>query len=789
MIVEIKHGDKMTEEIKTDEATTQNILQEEVKANAKKPKNKKNKWFLRVLLILVAVLGLGFFTFWYMNKNVIAKVGNDVITKNDLNKALYSQNFEGTINNPTRVSAEREKEIIGELVDNLIIKNKAKALGITVSDNELSAVIASRGMNTSAYTEEQKNIAKENTRTELLNNKFREEAFGWKSGDYLLFRFDKYLSNIANPNKEDKSSLTSEQKEYAKTLADSYYVKMKNKELDFTQAQLLLMNDPKIGSQALEPYTPSLSGSFGKEAYLQGLGILNTTTYPGFKTKVSSLANNALSEPFIVQDQGQDGKRDISYAVVITRDGNNGTLTGNFDSWLDQAKIDLKVKTYSNSTPFYKKIALVNKAYAVDCTKDNSTKQSPSTGELTNLNIYLKYKKADGTTAPVTKAMGVSFDFKSRQNKSGGYDNAQHSFISRPNPGTTSRNLCNIPMDRSDGLLNLEGAGGTDYRINCGYVKYIDVYYNKPSITNDSGNGTWDISDTPDSGQSDKRWIDFDQGASDGKITIRTFCWLHSNGKCNGDSSGGAKIHYPNGDKINFQMVYTPSYIKPSCSISADPSSVENGSSSTLSWTTANASSFKINNVSKTLNNSESTGALNMTTTYTGTVTGDGGNNTCSTTVNVSDTQTTYYWCPAGKFSPTVCSSGQYSSAAACSSANSGVTCTTSSACSCPAANISCQVAPTTGTSPLVVKVTSSPLGVLSPFTFRMNAGNFAGLGLIELTNKPAAFSYTYTQPGTYKVQIKRKDPMSLTPEWINCSPLEISVKSPTSSTGGEVAP
>ena len=77
----------------------------------------------------------------------------------------------------------------------------------------------------------------------------------------------------------------------------------------------------------------------------------------------------------------------------------------------------------------------------------------------------------------------------------------------------------------------------------------------------------------------------------------------------------------------------------PTCTLSASPSSVLQGGTSTLSWTTANATSFSIDNsigsVSPVDAGSKDV-SPSSTTTYTGTVTGPGGTAHCTTKVMVT---------------------------------------------------------------------------------------------------------------------------------------------------------
>ncbi len=78
---------------------------------------------------------------------------------------------------------------------------------------------------------------------------------------------------------------------------------------------------------------------------------------------------------------------------------------------------------------------------------------------------------------------------------------------------------------------------------------------------------------------------------------------------------------------------------EPTCTLTANPSTISSGASSTLNWSTTNTTSFKIDNVRKTpvASGSMSTGNLTANKTYTGTATGPKGSATCTATVSIND--------------------------------------------------------------------------------------------------------------------------------------------------------
>jgi hypothetical protein len=87
-------------------------------------------------------------------------------------------------------------------------------------------------------------------------------------------------------------------------------------------------------------------------------------------------------------------------------------------------------------------------------------------------------------------------------------------------------------------------------------------------------------------------------------------------------------------------------YPAPSCSFSLTPSSIPQGQSSTLSWTSQNASSVNINGIGAENPSGSTTVSPSQTTTYTGTCTGNGGtSNFPNAVLTVTCSPSTVYSC------------------------------------------------------------------------------------------------------------------------------------------------
>jgi hypothetical protein len=101
----------------------------------------------------------------------------------------------------------------------------------------------------------------------------------------------------------------------------------------------------------------------------------------------------------------------------------------------------------------------------------------------------------------------------------------------------------------------------------------------------------------------------------------------------------GIQTMVPAGMQRNSDAHCVTIYIPPACTLVANPTSIQLGGSSTLTWTTDNATSVSINNGVGTVN-ADGSGSVSplFTTTYTLTATGAGGTVTCPTTVTVTIT-------------------------------------------------------------------------------------------------------------------------------------------------------
>ena len=133
----------------------------------------------------------------------------------------------------------------------------------------------------------------------------------------------------------------------------------------------------------------------------------------------------------------------------------------------------------------------------------------------------------------------------------------------------------------------------------------------------------------------------------------------------------------------------TPVANAPTCTLTASPATVSSGGSSTLSWSTTDATSFSINGGAQTLNGTASTGALYSTSVYNGTVSGSGGTGNCSATVNVTTAS-----CTTPTTQGSICNTCNNGSPSGYNTTTGTWTCNPYDTL-CPAVSASCSVAAT----------------------------------------------------------------------------------------------
>jgi hypothetical protein len=345
--------------------------------------NKPRAWFvIGALLTVLATAGTT--TYLLINRdntdpNILARVGDQNITQENLDEQLYGMGFLDDISIYTE---EEKSQLLSFLVEKSIIKQKASQLGISATEIEINDAI-SKGLETkkdagdglkifSNYTEKQKLITRDNTEFEVLKLKVKERTLAWNSGSFLVFRFDKYNADIPEEYrfKTSGSSDYQTKRQALKELAlqkANYYREKLEQGIPFLKVRDEAAQDVEIGYPSLVPQSPFLSGVVTKNDYYSDTRNLNLPGNSSFNDSLFKVAIGKVSEPFIIKD---DSGKDLDYYVLYQSNEKKDGYKWGYYSWLTSEKERLiTTKSSSEKQSFLNSIFTnhANAAYLSAC--------------------------------------------------------------------------------------------------------------------------------------------------------------------------------------------------------------------------------------------------------------------------------------------------------------------------------------------------------------------------------------------------------------------------------------
>jgi len=282
----------------------------------------------------------------------------------------------------TKWSKEEKEDYVNQLVEDAVVEINAKEMNITVSDEEIQKSIKENVSDYEYYNDEQKNLIKKSTRSNLLADKVKETILGYREGRYLFFRFDKYFKeNEEVFGVKDTGNLGQKQKERAQTLSKEVSQKLKSKEINFDQAIEIVNKDSLISYTAFSPARPDIYGYFDKNEAEEGINLFS---YKEFQDKILAMKKGDISEPFVLQRKDVDDSMKEFAMLIVQVDEVKGDKISTYESWFNEQKQRLNVKVNSGKISFPSGIR-VPEANAATCTRGGETALHKA-----NLNIYLR---------------------------------------------------------------------------------------------------------------------------------------------------------------------------------------------------------------------------------------------------------------------------------------------------------------------------------------------------------------------------------------------------------------
>ncbi len=153
--------------------------------------------------VALAAAGGLWWSYLGYNPDILATVGSEQVTKSDLNQAIYGLELKGTPDNPgTTVSDEFKQQLLDEQIERKILDQEAKKLNITVTAAETESKAIELVPDFNDRVSPEKAVIRNNAYYDLLKAKVTDVQISSAAGDYILVRFDKYLYGVsANTDK------------------------------------------------------------------------------------------------------------------------------------------------------------------------------------------------------------------------------------------------------------------------------------------------------------------------------------------------------------------------------------------------------------------------------------------------------------------------------------------------------------------------------------------------------------------------------------------------------------
>lgn len=431
--------------------------------------------------LALALLALGYLAYYKSlveNPRVVAKVGNVEITREDLNNEIYRTYLVGTPEKPKEVSLQEKVSLTNFLVEVEISRQYDEKNGITVSDEEIQESIEASQVadRFEKYTDVQKSAIKTAHKNSLYIAKAKEHMLGYREGEFILFRFDKYVeyTDIEKIEGVGDDSLIATQRAYAQKLANEVSQKLSSGQITFEEAKTLVGLDTTIGVPGFAPYRPGISGYFGKEHFGDGLGYFDENSYKGFKEGVLSKDKDQITEPFVIQGNTGTGFTDIAYVLVKNTNVASGNVTS-YNEWLSEQKTVLPAKIFIGRNFWEdKKVSVSN---ILNIQTANACTAAYAGTHKTNITLYMNQITAAGALS--------------------NYDPGNVSFTAGDNDMLVYNSTCTTPTYAYSVIKNADGdaiiglndsSDGTSALIDCGRTSVASI--NLPDATS---TGYWEV--------------------------------------------------------------------------------------------------------------------------------------------------------------------------------------------------------------------------------------------------------------------------------------------------------
>lgn len=456
----------------------------------------RQKAALRVVLVvgfLILIVGGGYL-YWVSkhDPNALVYVGNEKVTKSDLNKAIYSLHFAGSPDSPTTtVNDELRKTLMDKLVEKKIIAQEAAKLGVSVSDSDVTAEAIKRDSDYNRRTPDQKDIIFNNAKSDLLAEKVKDKVLSWAEGDFVMVRFDQYL----NGSTADQSKYETDKTEADKVAKKAIYELQQG--VPFETVQKEIASNPVIGDKSWQDLDllPVLGGKATKQNMEERGGVLADPEFYSMlmKSEVGKVSGPTLMKVKVSLDadspntESKDG-----YYVLYKLNSKNKTDYSDYETWLNDKKTEyLKDKSFLQE---FLSIAQPQKAYArwVPGSCGGGLVNSGSSN-YAGFWVHMYYYDAGGTRYNLSGST-ITLNSNDSGTFSGGGSTRSCSSQGMINTGTSPDSFARSHTfsSASDGMIYLgyKSCDGNGWAMSCSCVSY-HANFSFGGFSGDNGGGRW----------------------------------------------------------------------------------------------------------------------------------------------------------------------------------------------------------------------------------------------------------------------------------------------------------
>jgi len=614
-----------------------------------------------------------------------------------------------------------------------------------------------------------------------LNKKSRA-VLTKKSGRYVKIRFDRHMqigpglsaTELASRQASQKTDIAAD-RAYADKLKDSIYSQLTSKSITFDQAMTQVSSDKYIDWKNWEFTIGDPSVNFDTANSPVGFKIMNSDA---FMKKLSSTKKGEISEPFLVQldfsEEGKEADNKDAMWVILTVDNEFQGKTINYGQWLS-AEIDkLGVNNESRALSFINRSIATAYAYnPFECSNGYSGKGVSFAGDVI---LESRYRSESATTSePAANVRGYIRPSRDAYAYSGCTLPSTYSADYVAGEGSDNRYYFRSELSGSDhGCIYKFSHIDTDHVNQCcgGNHNNHVIWFDATSslFANDSYNlthGKWDFfngarSDGSSYSINNEEFDDESYGTRNSGRIVRSV-------------ENGETLYIRGYWIIKDNHEPTTTQGSPLGS-EASPYGYATGTTQvTLSATGTDTDTvYSQDKVSITV----STEKKNNDGTWSAVTGGSGTSNQLASgtayekTVDVS--AGTYRWRAYAKDWHDL--TGSYSS-------YQYFVIPPDAVAVIETPDFSCTAKPESGTAPLTAKVTVTATGGLTGnYNYDMDSTQNPGY---EYNDRGTVVYYTYAAAGQYTVSVQSRTNNSL----IRTCSTTVTVKDPTSGSGGEVAP